>query len=164
MLRKRKRILQIYLLRLLPTLQRVHRLRFSDYEPSQTCWWRSQTRCTRRSPDGVDDHCLEEKPAAPEAALDKVLVMLGDLSIRMNRMKVSQREQAGKHRRDSMESSVFGSALGVGAGIDLQALERTSSPKRSPNDVSLAIYFVARTTVMLMFKFNRRLKWPQTST
>ena len=70
--------------------------------------------------------------------------MLGDLSIWMNRMEVSQRELAGKHRRDSMESSVFVLALGVGAGTNLQDLKRTYSPKRSPNDVSLATYFVAR--------------------
>ena len=53
----------------------------------------------------VDGHHLEEKSAAPETALDKVLAMLRDLSDRMNRMEVSQREQAGGRRKDSAESS-----------------------------------------------------------
>ena len=39
----------------------------------------------------------EEKSAAPLAAINQTLGMLGDLSERMNRMEVSQIEQADKH-------------------------------------------------------------------
>ena len=35
-------------------------------------------------------HHLEEKSAAPLAAIEQMQVMLGDLSERMNRMEVSQ--------------------------------------------------------------------------
>ena len=48
-------------------------------------------------PNRVDDHHLEEKSASPETGMDKVLAMLGDLSERMNRMEVSQREQSGRY-------------------------------------------------------------------
>ena len=91
----------------------------------------------------TEDHQLEEKSAVPAAALDKMLAMLGDLTERMGRMESSQREQVGGQRMKSAESSVFGSVLGSGAGITLQALERTPPPKRSPN-VSPATYFGAR--------------------
>ena len=80
------------------------------------------------------DHLLEEKSAVPAAVvLDKMLAMLGDLSERMCRMETSQSGQVDPQRKDSAESSVFGSALGAGAGINLQALEHTSPPKQSPN-------------------------------
>lgn len=64
------------------------------------------------------DDPLEEKSAAPMGAMDQVLAMLGDLSERMNRMEVSQKEQGGKDRQGSPES-IFGSALEVGAGMTL---------------------------------------------
>nr|CCA15801.1 hypothetical protein TcasGA2_TC004282 [Albugo laibachii Nc14] len=47
------------------------------------------------------------------------------------------------HRKDSAESSVFDSVLGVGAAMNLQALEHNHYPKRSPN-LSPATYFGAR--------------------
>ena len=71
--------------------------------------------------------------------MDKVLAMLVDLSERMNRMEVSQKEQVGKGQKGSPES-IFGSALEVGAGMSLRALEHTPPPKKSPN-VSPATYF-----------------------
>ena len=68
-----------------------------------------------------------------------MLAMLGDLSDRKNRMEVARKEQAGKDQKGSPES-IFGSALGVGAGISLQTLEHTPPFKMSPN-VSPATYF-----------------------
>ncbi|CAI5746298.1 unnamed protein product [Peronospora destructor] len=65
--------------------------------------------------------------------MDKVLTMLGDLSERMNRMD-------GKDHKGSPKS-IFGSALGVGAGMSLQALEHTPPPQKSPN-VSPATMYV----------------------
>nr|CCA15800.1 hypothetical protein TcasGA2_TC004282 [Albugo laibachii Nc14] len=50
---------------------------------------------------------------------------------------------ARQHRKDSAESSVFDSVLGVGAAMNLQALEHNHYPKRSPN-LSPATYFGAR--------------------
>ncbi|CAI5727347.1 unnamed protein product [Peronospora destructor] len=94
-------------------------------------------------PNTADDHHLEEKSAAVVGAMDKVLTMLGDLSERMNRMEVSQKEQVSKHQKGSPGTSIFGSVLGVGAGMSLQALERTPPPKKSLN-VSPATYFGAR--------------------
>ncbi|CAI5703654.1 unnamed protein product [Peronospora effusa] len=95
-------------------------------------------------PNRVNDDHLEEKSAVPDAALGKVLAMLGDLSDRLNRIEVSQKEHDGGHRKDSAESSVFGSALGAGGGMNIEALELTPPRKRSPNDVSPATYFGAR--------------------
>ena len=40
-------------------------------------------------PNRVNNDHLEEKSAVPDAALGKVLAMLGDLSDRLNRMEVS---------------------------------------------------------------------------
>ena len=61
------------------------------------------------------DHQLEEKSAVPAAAaLDKMLVMLGELSERMCRMESSQFEQVDRQRKDSIKSSVLASALGAG--------------------------------------------------
>ena len=94
-------------------------------------------------PNKVDVHQIEEKSAAPVTAMDKVLAMLEDLSERMNRMKVSEKEQIGKHQKGSSESSIFGSFLGGEAGMSLQALEHIPPPKNSPN-VSPATYFEAR--------------------
>ena len=93
-------------------------------------------------PNKATDNHLEEKSAALIGSRDQVLSMLGDISERMNRMEFSQKEQSGKDRQGSPEST-FGSALGVGAGMTLQALERTPPPKRSPY-VSPATYFGAR--------------------
>ena len=90
-------------------------------------------------PKEVVDHHLNTRSTAAMAAMDKMLAMLGDISQHMNRMKVSQREQAGKKSNGSPES-IFGSVLGVGSGINLQSLERTHPPKMSPN-VSPATYF-----------------------
>ena len=92
--------------------------------------------------DGQRNHQFEEKSAAPLGAMDQMLAMLGDLSDRLNRMEVARDEQASKVQNGSPES-IFGSALGVGAGMSLQALEHTPPPKRSPN-VSPATYFMAR--------------------
>uniref|UniRef100_M4B219 Uncharacterized protein n=1 Tax=Hyaloperonospora arabidopsidis (strain Emoy2) TaxID=559515 RepID=M4B219_HYAAE len=71
----------------------------------------------------TNDHELKEKSAVPMAALDKMLSMLGDLSESVCRMESSQSAQ--------------------GAGVNLQALEHTPPPKRSPN-VSTATYFGVR--------------------
>nr|CCA28076.1 conserved hypothetical protein [Albugo laibachii Nc14] len=60
------------------------------------------------SSERATDHIHEEKS---EAALVKVLAMLGDLSERMCRMESSQSGQARQHRKDSAESSVFDSVL-----------------------------------------------------
>nr|CCA15796.1 hypothetical protein TcasGA2_TC004282 [Albugo laibachii Nc14] len=79
------------------------------------------------SSERATDHIHEKKSEVPEAALVKVLAMLGDL----------------QHRKDSAESSVFDSVLGVGAAMNLQALEHNHYPKRSPN-LSPATYFGAR--------------------
>nr|CCA25821.1 conserved hypothetical protein [Albugo laibachii Nc14] len=95
------------------------------------------------SSERATDHIHEEKSEVLEAALVKVLAMLGDLSERMCRMESSQTGQARQHRKDSAESSVFDSILGVGAAMSLQALERHPSPKRSPN-LSPATYLSAR--------------------
>ena len=93
-------------------------------------------------PNKTDDHLLEEKSAAPVGAMDQMLAMLGDLSDRLNRMEVARNEQVDKDQKGSPES-IFGSSLGVGAGMSLQALEHTPPPKKSPN-VSPATYFMAR--------------------
>ena len=92
-------------------------------------------------PNKAANNHLEEKSAAPVGAMDKVLAMLGNLSERMNRMEVSQKEQVGEGQKGSPES-IFGLSLGVGAGMSLQALGRTPPPKKSPN-VSPATYFWA---------------------
>ena len=89
----------------------------------------------------IDNH-IEEKSTAPIGAMDQVLAMLGDLSKRMNRVEVSQKEQGGKDRQGSPES-IFGLALGLGAGMTLQALDRIPPHKRSPY-VSPATYFGER--------------------
>ena len=93
-------------------------------------------------PNRTDNNHLEEKSTVPVGALDKVLAMLGGLFERINRMEVSQKEQASKGQKGSPES-IFGSALGVGAGMTLQTLERTPPPKKSSN-ASPATYFGAR--------------------
>uniref|UniRef100_A0AAV1VC45 Uncharacterized protein n=1 Tax=Peronospora matthiolae TaxID=2874970 RepID=A0AAV1VC45_9STRA len=90
----------------------------------------------------VDDHHLEEKSAALSEAIEKMLAILGDVSERMNRMEVSQREQGGKNWQGSPESSMASRQQEVGAGINLQTLDRTP-PKESPN-VSPATYFGIR--------------------
>ena len=59
---------------------------------------------------------LNIRSTAPMPAMGKMLAMLGDLSQHMNRMEISQREQAGKKSNGSPKSTV----LGVGAGINLQ--------------------------------------------
>nr|CCA27904.1 AlNc14C811G12536 [Albugo laibachii Nc14] len=69
--------------------------------------------------------------------------MLGDSSERMCRMESSPSRQSRQHRKDSAESSVFDSVLGVGAAINLQALECYASPKRSTN-ILPATYFSSR--------------------
>ena len=71
-----------------------------------------------------------------------MLVMLRDLSKRVNRMEVSQREQDGKNWQGSPESSIASREKEVGAGINLRTLERTP-PKESPN-VSPENYFGIR--------------------
>lgn len=91
----------------------------------------------------VDDHHLEEVSAVPVAALDKILAMLGDLSDRLNRVKVSRRERADKHRKDSTPSSPT-SALEAEREMNIQALKLPPSLKRAPNDASLVSYFGAR--------------------
>nr|CCA22688.1 AlNc14C164G7838 [Albugo laibachii Nc14] len=92
------------------------------------------------SSERATDHIHEEKSEVPEAALVKVLPMLGDLSKRMGRTESSQSGQARQHRKESAESSVFDSVLGVGEAMKLQDLVRNPSPKRSPN-LSPATYF-----------------------
>ncbi|KAI9918384.1 hypothetical protein PsorP6_011475 [Peronosclerospora sorghi] len=88
------------------------------------------------------DHQLEEKSAVPEnAALEKMLAMLGDLSERMCRMESSQSRQVGRHRIGTFDSPLSGRE-----GMDLRALEHTPSLKRSPN-VSPVTYFGARRPV-----------------
>uniref|UniRef100_A0AAV1U801 Uncharacterized protein n=1 Tax=Peronospora matthiolae TaxID=2874970 RepID=A0AAV1U801_9STRA len=66
----------------------------------------------------TDNHHLEEKSAASVRAMDQMLAMLGDLSDRMNRMEFARTEQASKDQKGSPES-IFGSVLGVGAGMSL---------------------------------------------
>uniref|UniRef100_A0AAV1V489 Uncharacterized protein n=1 Tax=Peronospora matthiolae TaxID=2874970 RepID=A0AAV1V489_9STRA len=97
----------------------------------------------------VDDHHLEEKSAVPSEAIEKMLAMLGDLSERMNRMEVSQREQGGKNWQGSPESSIASRQQEVEAGINLQTLDRTP-PKESPN-VSPATYCVGTFNTCLLF-------------
>ena len=82
-------------------------------------------------PNKTAENHLEEKSTAPVGAMDQVLVMLGDLSDGINRMEVSQKEQADKDQKGSPES-IFESALD-GSGDFFQALECTPPPKRSPN-------------------------------
>ena len=88
------------------------------------------------------DHYLEEKSAAPAEAIEKMLVILGDLTERMNRMEVSQREQDSRLSTDSPEFRAENRKREVGAGINIEALER-SPPKVSPT-VSPATYFGIR--------------------
>ena len=84
---------------------------------------------------------LEEKSAAPMAAMDKMLAMLGDLSERMDRLEISQVQAGEKHNGST--KSIFGLALEVGEEMNLRALERTPPPKMSTN-ASPATYFGAR--------------------
>uniref|UniRef100_A0AAV1T3H2 Uncharacterized protein n=1 Tax=Peronospora matthiolae TaxID=2874970 RepID=A0AAV1T3H2_9STRA len=88
-----------------------------------------------------DDH-LEEKSAAPMAAINQMLVMLGDLSERMNRMEVFQRERNNKHWENLPESSVASREREVGACLKLRSLEHTSP--QEPSSVSPATYFGVR--------------------
>uniref|UniRef100_M4BS38 RxLR effector candidate protein n=1 Tax=Hyaloperonospora arabidopsidis (strain Emoy2) TaxID=559515 RepID=M4BS38_HYAAE len=88
----------------------------------------------------TNGHELEENSAVRMVALDKMLAMLGDLSELVCGMELSQSAQGDQERKDSGESSIFNSALEAGAGVNLQALEHTTPPKRSPN-VSPAMYF-----------------------
>uniref|UniRef100_A0AAV1U717 Uncharacterized protein n=1 Tax=Peronospora matthiolae TaxID=2874970 RepID=A0AAV1U717_9STRA len=88
-----------------------------------------------------DDH-LERKSAAPLAAINQMLVMLGDLSERMNRIDVFQREQTNKRWEDSPESSVASREREVGAGLKFRTLEHT--PPKEPSNVSPATYFCVR--------------------
>ena len=81
----------------------------------------------------------------PVVALEMMLAMLGDLSERIGRMEFLQARQVEQQRKDSAELSIFGSVLGSGAGINLQDMESTLPPKRSPS-VSQATYFGARRT------------------
>ena len=83
------------------------------------------------SSERATDHIHEEKSGVLEAALVKVLAILGDLSERMCRIEYSKSGQVRRHRKDSAESSVFDSILRFGAAMNLQALERNPSPKRS---------------------------------
>ena len=55
-------------------------------------------------PNKAANNHLEEKSATPMEAMDKMLAMLGNLSERMNRMEVSQKEQVGKGQKGSPES------------------------------------------------------------
>ena len=64
----------------------------------------------------VVNYLLEGKSAAPMAAMDKMLDMVGDLSERMNRMKVFQKEQA-RSKKNRSPKSIFGPVLKVGAII-----------------------------------------------
>lgn len=91
--------------------------------------------------NAVDGRVMEEKSRVPETTQDKMMALLVDLSERMVRMESSQSEQKDHQRKDSMESSVFGSA--VGKGMTLQALEHTPPQKRNP-DISPATYFGMR--------------------
>ena len=91
-------------------------------------------------PNKAANSHFEEKLSAPVGSMNKVLTMLGGLSERMNR--VYQKEQIVKGQKGSPKL-IFGSALGVGAGMSLQDLKRTPPPKKSPN-VSPATYFGAR--------------------
>ncbi|CAI5723649.1 unnamed protein product [Peronospora farinosa] len=75
---------------------------------------------------------LEEKPAAPIGAMEKLIRMLGDISERLNRLESSQKEHAGKNVKGPSES-LFGSVLG--AGMTLQALEEAPPRKKSPADL-----------------------------
>ena len=93
-------------------------------------------------PNKAANSHFEGKLSAPVGVMNKVLTMLGDLSERMNRMEVYQKEQVVKDQKGSPKL-IFGSVLGVGAGMSLQDLKRTPPPKKSPN-VSPATYFGAR--------------------
>ena len=66
------------------------------------------------------DHRHEEKSEVPLVAWEKLLAVLGNLSERMSRVEFSQFGQAARHRKDSAESSVIGSNLGVGTGMNLR--------------------------------------------
>nr|CCA26483.1 AlNc14C378G11190 [Albugo laibachii Nc14] len=85
------------------------------------------------SSERATDRIHEEKSEVPEVALVKVLAMLEDFPVRMCRMESSQSGKERQHRKDSTESSVFDSVLGVGAMMILQALKCKPSPKRSLN-------------------------------
>ena len=61
-------------------------------------------------PNMAANNHLGEKSAAPVGAIDKVLDMLRNLSERMNRMEVSQKEQVVKDQKGSPKT-IFGSAL-----------------------------------------------------
>ncbi|KAI9914614.1 hypothetical protein PsorP6_008310 [Peronosclerospora sorghi] len=60
----------------------------------------------------------------------------------MNRMEVSQREQANNHWEDSPESIVASREREVGAGLELRTLEHT--PPKGPLNVSPTTYFGVR--------------------
>ena len=78
---------------------------------------------------------MEEKSAAPLAAMNKTLALLEDLFEQTNRMEVSQKEQVGKKQNGSPES-IFGSARGVGAGINFDALiSYQDVPERVVSDI-----------------------------
>uniref|UniRef100_A0AAV1TL75 Uncharacterized protein n=1 Tax=Peronospora matthiolae TaxID=2874970 RepID=A0AAV1TL75_9STRA len=75
---------------------------------------------------------LEEKLAAPKGAMDKMgVVMLGDISDRMNCTESSQRAQTSRYVKVPSEPL---SRSVLGAGMTLQALEESPSRKRSPID------------------------------
>ncbi|KAG3106234.1 hypothetical protein PI124_g13866 [Phytophthora idaei] len=62
----------------------------------------------------------------------------------MGRLEASQARQEKEERlKDAAEPSVFGSSLGIGAAMDLRALERTPPPRRTLG-VSPATYLGAR--------------------
>ena len=69
----------------------------------------------------------------PAAALDNMLTMLDDLSEYM----ASQDGQVDSKRKESAVLITFGSVLGSGAGINIQALAHNTPLKRLP-DVSPA--------------------------
>ena len=94
------------------------------------------------SPSKAATNYFEGKSVASVKAMNKVVAMIGDLSEQINRMEVFQKEKVGKGQKRSPES-IFGSALGVGAGISLQALQLTPLPKKSPNEF-LATFFGER--------------------
>lgn len=84
-------------------------------------WW--SMSCPNHRPQ------IERKVGMTRGGTKKgACAMLGDLSERMHKMELSQTRQVNRHRKESAESSTFGSVLGLGAGIILQILEHPLLP------------------------------------
>lgn len=73
------------------------------------------------------DLTLAEKSALPAAALDNMLIMLCVYRTDAQDIILSS-WKSGRQQHNSANSSVFGSVLGAGAGMNLQALVHTRLP------------------------------------